>query len=56
MSKSYETTDRRLRANQKRQDALECERAGFRELARINWEEAALLDPPKEDEEIENSR
>lgn len=49
MSKTYETTNRALRAAQKRQDALECDKAGYKELARINWEEAAFLDPPREE-------
>ena len=52
MSKTYETTNRRIRANQKRQDALECERAGFMLMAQLNWEEASLLDPPREEDEV----
>lgn len=56
MSKTYETTNKKLRANQKRQDALECERAGYQEIARVNWEEAAFLDPPRYDEDLEASR
>ena len=51
LSRSYESTNRKLRANQKRQDALECERAGYNEIARINYEEAAFLDPPRFDED-----
>ncbi len=54
MSKTYESTNRARRANQKRQDALECDKAGFSMLARVNWEEAALLDPPREEEDLFN--
>jgi hypothetical protein len=53
MSKTYETTNRRVRAAQKRQDALECDKAGFPMLARVNWEEASLLDPPRDEEDME---
>lgn len=53
MSKTYESSNRRIRAEGKRKDALECERAGYMEIARINWEEASFLDPPKYDEEME---
>lgn len=56
MSKSYETTNRRIRAEQKRQDALECERAGYGIIARLNWEEAAFLEPRRYEEEDESSR
>lgn len=56
MSKTYESTSCTLRANQKRQDALECERAGFLMFAQVNWEEASLIDPPRYDEDLEQTR
>jgi hypothetical protein len=52
MSKTYESTNRKKRAEAKRKDALECERAGFPMMAALNWEEAAFLDPPKFDEDL----
>ena len=53
MSKTYESTNRKLRAEQKRKDALECERAGYMAIAQVNWEEASFLDPPRYDEEMD---
>ncbi len=53
MRKSFNTTNRRTRAQQLRQAAQECENAGFSDFARVNWENAALLDPPRFDDDPE---
>lgn len=41
----HETISRLARAEQYRRDALECQRAGFRDFATINHEMAEFLDP-----------
>lgn len=52
MRKTYQTTDRKLRAQQLRQAAQECQKAGALALAQVNWEEADWIDPPMPEEDM----
>lgn len=52
--RNYEPTNRKVRAEEYRRNALECEKAGFTMFAEINREMAALLDPPIPVEENED--
>jgi hypothetical protein len=52
MRRLYESLNRKKRAEQKRRDARECERAGFPMFAAINAAEAEHLDPPQELEDF----
>jgi len=45
MRKMYQSTDKRKRAADARKAAIECEQAGVKGLAQLNWEIAAWLDP-----------
>lgn len=49
MRKMYMTTNKKIRADQHRKDAQECENAGMLDLAQVNWQMAAFLDPYREE-------
>lgn len=51
MRRLYEPVNKPRRADQHRKDAEECHNAGFPNLARLNWEQAEFLDPPRRDDE-----
>lgn len=52
MRKTYQTTNRKLRAQQLRQAAQECQNAGYLDLASVNWLEADWIDPPMPEEDM----
>ena len=52
MRKTYQSTNKKVRAEKARQDARECERAGMLGLAQVNYEIAAWLDPIRDIEEV----
>jgi hypothetical protein len=51
MRSLYEPVNHKRRADNHRRAAEECERAGFRTLAQVNWQMAEFLDPPPPDED-----
>lgn len=53
MSRMYETTNKKIRAEQKRKDARECAAAGYMDLAWINDAEANILDPIRNYEDFQ---
>lgn len=52
MRKTYQTTNRKLRAQQLRQAAQECQQGGAPGLAEVNWQEADWIDPPMPEEDM----
>lgn len=51
MRKTYASTNKRKQANEYRRAAKECEVAGFADFAQVNWDMAAFLDPPQDEDE-----
>ncbi len=50
MRKTYNSTNKKLQADQYRRDADECHRAGFPMFAEVNWAMGQYLDPPVSEE------
>lgn len=52
MRRMYESLNRKKRAEDKRKAGRELEKAGFFMFAKLNYDEALALDPPKEEPEF----